>query len=228
VCGVWHVLLPAGQQAVPSHSQPSSALGDAGMAQLACTPEQVELQTPALHEGVATLDAEHTRPHFPQLPESVLKSASQPLFSLPSQLPCVKSHEGTQPPVVPLKVQALVPPTCWHTVPHPPQLDVVVRSTVQPRLGLPPHASCVESHDGTQPPVVPLKVQALVPPTCWHTVPHPPQLDVVVSSVSQPFEAIPSQSPKPGVHASVQSPLHVPLMGRQQVVPQICEPASCA
>ena len=49
-------------------------------------------------------------------------------------------------------------------------------------------------------------------------------LPAVPRFVSQPFDGSPSQSAYPAVHASVQVPLHVPLIALQQVAPHTLLP----
>src|SRR5581483_5668928 len=158
---------------------------------------------------VVPFELVHAAPHVLQL-LTVVSGTRQPELGLPPHTPCVESHDGTQPPVEPLYVHALVPPTCWHTVPHAPQFDVVVSDVRQPVLGLPPHSACVESHVGTQPPVVPLNVQVVVPCGLAQVVPHAPQCAVVLSATRQPALGLPPHTPCVESHVGTQPP-DVPL-----------------
>jgi hypothetical protein len=65
----------------PFTSQPSSAVGAAGCAQLRKPALQVEVHTPPEHTLVATLAAEQARPHAPQLAVDDETSVSQPFRS---------------------------------------------------------------------------------------------------------------------------------------------------
>lgn len=54
----------------------------------------------------------------------------------------------------------------------------------------------------------------------WHTTPHPPQFDTVLTCISQPFDINPSQLPQPVLHVIEQLPtMHdaVPLVLLQTV-----------
>jgi hypothetical protein len=74
----------------------------------------------------------------------------------------------------------------------------------QPLLGRPSQLPKPALHVGTQAP----DVHVVVPFALLHCVRHAPQFErLVLVLVSQPFEALPSQLPKPALHApSVQTP----------------------
>jgi hypothetical protein len=138
----------------------------------------------------------------PQAVTLLLKLASQPLLAIPSQLPKPGLQLGVHTPVV----HTLVPFWAWHVLPHAPQwvADVFVL-TSHPVAARPSqfpnpvlHAMVQAPSEQPGEPFVPL-----------HTVPQPPQFEALVSVlVSQPLLALPSQLPKPELHApSVQVPL---------------------
>ncbi len=123
------------------------------------------------------------------MPADVDRFVSQPLPALPSQLPHDVSHVA--PHVAAVHVR-----TTWgavgHARPHAPQWSGFVCVLTQ----LPTDAQYVVpvGHTLTQ-----------VPPEhevpAAHARPHAPQFALVVRGVSQPFDAAPSQLPKPALHA---------------------------
>lgn len=131
----------------------------------------------------------------------MLRLISQPLVTLLSQLPNPELHAMAQAP----PLHDAVPFVPLHTVPHAPQLLVLVLVLVsQPLLALPsqlpnPVLQELNAHEP-----VAHEVVALVR---LHTVPHAPQLLVVLRFVSQPLFALPSQFAKPAAHEGTQSPL---------------------
>lgn len=91
-------------------------------------PEQVAL----------ALANEHVRPHAPQFVVA-LRLVSQPLVSLPSQLPHPDAHAPSAH--VPLEQVALALVNA-HARPHAPQFDASVRTSVQ----RPPQLTCPVTH----------------------------------------------------------------------------------
>ena len=83
-------------------SQPSSAVGAAGLAQLSKPVVQVGLHNPPLHATAVALAPEQTRPQAPQLPVLVLVSVSQPSSAVGAygcvQLPQPEAQVETQRP----------------------------------------------------------------------------------------------------------------------------------
>jgi hypothetical protein len=152
-----------------------------------------------------------------QAPQSALVSVvfvSQPFTGLPSQSPNPPLHDGTQPPVVPLKLQLNVPFGFMHEVVQLPQCIGIVRSTRHPLCGLPAHTACVESHCGWQmPPAQPVRVA----PVSWHMTPQPPQsFGSLFLLTSQPSLPRPLQSAKPALQLITQPPV-VPLKVHEAV-----------
>jgi hypothetical protein len=155
----------------------------------------------------------HALPHMLQLFGSLRRFASHPLVMLPSQLskPGLHVIEHAEP------LQLGVPLFMLHAWPQPPQLPVeVVVFTSHPLPAMPSQSA----YGGVQLPMaqVPFEHVAVAFGTL-HTVPQAPQWFVSdCRFVSQPFAGLPSQSPKPGLHAIVQEPpLHdgVPLVALQ-------------
>ena len=177
--------------------------------------EHVPLQTPAPHVRVAIPLGEHTTLHPPQLFGLVPISISQPLLGIESQL--AKPVLQLAMPHVPA-VQLAVPFGAAHTAPQAPQWPVFDRvSTSQPFAALPSQSAKpalqVNPH-ADEPHVVVALARA------GHTTPQPPQCAMlVVVLVSQPFEALLSQLPKPALQvASVHDPeaqVAVPLLNEQ-------------
>ena len=81
-----------------------------------------------------------------------------------------------------------------HVVPHPPQLEFVVKGVSHPLSILPSQFSQEEKQEENWQVFVEQSENAFG----WeHTIPQPLQFDVVVKDVSQPFPVYPSQSPNP-------------------------------
>lgn len=96
-----------------------------------------------------------------------------------------------------------VPLLLLQTLPQLPQLDVVVVSVSHPLLMLPSQFARPALH------VMSLQVPPVhegVPPVVLQALPHVPQLVIVVRSVSQPFDALPSQFPQSGLQVMPQLP----------------------
>src|SRR5438046_6468720 len=99
-----------------------------------------------------------------------------------------------------------VSPPSRHVAPPTPQFDVVVSAVRQPWLGLPPHSAWVESHVGTQPPVVPLKLHVVEPFGLAQVVPHAPQLELLWRLTRQPRFGLPPHTPCVVSHDGTQPP----------------------
>ena len=146
-------------------------------------------QEPPVQEAVA-LVREQGLLHEPQL-ESVCSEVSQPLESLPSQLP----HRETQ------EAMRQVPPeqvaVAWarvQAVPHEPQSLVVSREVSQPLESVPSQSSHSESQVSIwQLPVL----QVAVAWARLQEVLQAPQCCREFRRVSQPLLSMPSQSPQP-------------------------------
>lgn len=110
-----------------SVSQPSSAVGAAGIAQLARPVTQLELHEPLLHEVALVPLVEQARPQAPQFATSEAKKLSQPL-SEPGK---AGSEQFPKPPVQlevhrPAVQVRLLVLAYEHARPHPPQLSGLV------------------------------------------------------------------------------------------------------
>jgi len=203
--GVTHTLLlhtwPVGQARLQppqwlcetrvSISQPSPAI----MSQSAKPALQVSEQTPEEQRGVAWGPATQGARQPPQLDTSVLRSASQPLATLPSQSPRPPPQVEVQTP----RVQAPMP----HERPQEPQLAPLVSVfTSQPFMGFMSQSAKPGEQAAT--------VQAPIAQPCSatlgraHSLPQRPQWSGLVAvAVSQPVVESPSQSPKPALHMSI-------------------------
>lgn len=161
------------------------------------TPSQSSV--PSLHESMTQVpvgqlatpsEIPHGRPHAPQL-DAVVSDVSQPLPATPSQLPHDSSqlatphepklHEGTACETA----HALVQEPQWfgssavvHVVPHNTGAST---GHVATQIRAPVESRPQSGKDGFV-----------------HARMHSPQCAAVVTSVSHPFAAIPSQLPQPG------------------------------
>jgi hypothetical protein len=109
-------------------------------------------------------------------------------------------HDGVQTP----ETQAFVPFWAWQVMPQPPQFDTLFDVGVsQPLFGLPSQFAQPAEQLGTHTPAL----QAVVPWSFEQPWPQAPQwvVDVCVFA-SQPFETLPSQLWKPGLHTGVHTP----------------------
>jgi hypothetical protein len=198
-----HALLQLPQLAallVTFFSQPSSA-PVAGRLQLAKPSAHVELHVPLLQLLDITFWVPHARAQAPQWFWLVLRSTSQPLASLLSQLPHPALQDCTmQTPYRQVEVAF----GRLHGVPHAPQLLRVYRSVSQPLAGLLSQLPQPAEHVGEQTPAT----HEVVPCAFAQVVPHAPQFDVVFSCVSHPFVSLPSQFPHPALHERM---LHEPV-----------------
>lgn len=144
----------------------------------------------------------HTTPQPPQLftsPGSAFNAVSQPSSGLLLQLPNPALHCGAHDPLA----QAVVPLTAAQAWPHAPQLVVVVMSTSQPSSGAPLQSHVPAGHARPHAPAA----HEVCPLGPGHTWPQTPQWAVLaVVSVSHPVWGSLSQSPKPWLQASVQTP----------------------
>ncbi len=163
---------------------------------------------PEAHTGEAFAGAVQTVPQAPQLRGSVWVLVQLPAHSVSPEAQVARHTPAEQTCPAP---QALL---------HAPQL---ARSlwvfTSQPFTALPsqlakPVSQVVSWH-------APL-VHADAPLEKRQVKPQAPQLLTLVSAVSQPLPALPSQSPKPALHWNAQRPAQkgVALAGRAQALPQ--------
>ncbi len=159
---------------------------------------------PSVHVPDEQLSAAFGRLHeTPQPPQfvRVLSAVSQPVLSMPSQFPAPLLHERiAQLPVA----HVAVAPAREQGTSHPPQLVSVRMERSQPSDAVPLQSSYPELQETTShEPVAQLSLAF----ASAQLVPQPPQFTSVVSDVSQPFELVPSQLPKPAEHdPSVQVP----------------------
>jgi hypothetical protein len=153
---------------------------------------QVISQRPAAQRGVPFW-LEQSAPHAPQCATLDASATSQPLAALPSQSPKPALHEATRHAPA---AQAPTPLAGAQARLHAPQcVDELAVFTSQPLAALPSQSAKPAAHDATthRPPA-----QALVALARAQRVPQAPQLAaLVLSEVSQPLAALPSQSPKP-------------------------------
>lgn len=167
---------------------------------------QVMPQDPATQLAVplAVLQA---APQAPQWLVLVLMLTSQPLAALASQLPNPELQAMPQTPAV----HDATPFVELQAFPHAPQLATLeFRFTSQPLAALPSQLANPALQVMPQTPAV----QNGVPLVLLHAVPQPPQWLVLFwVFVSQPFETLPSQLPKPALQVMP----HVPP--EQEAVP---------
>lgn len=167
--------------------------------QLAKPKLQETLQVPEVQSGVPFW-APHTVVQVPQCAGSLEVLVSQPLPTLPSQLP----NDGPQMMLQEPRLQLGVPFTELQALPQKLQwLELVCRFVSQPLTALPsqlpkPELQAIEHAPPTHEGVPLLELQAL---------PQLPQFVVLVMLVSQPFATFASQSAKPGLHAMPHTPL---------------------
>jgi len=139
--------------------------------------------------------------HAPQFVSDV-SAVSQPLASIPSQLP----YPGLQVTIWQLPVpQLAVALAREHPTPQPPQLASEVSAVSQPFSAFMSQLPNPVLHaPSTQLPVAQLAVAF----ARAQATPHVPQFAVVVRGASQPFAAFMSQLPNPALHApSTQLPV---------------------
>jgi len=142
---------------------------------------------PWLQEGVPWF-ALQVVVQLPQFETLVCVLVSQPLAGLPSQSPQPASHVlSWQVPVAQLSEAC----ARLHWVPQEMQSESVFRLVSQPLLGLPSQLSQPPAQSGAQAP----DMQDVVPFGFVHALVHEPQLVSVLSALSQPFDALPSQLP---------------------------------
>lgn len=213
-------------------SQPSSAVGAAGVVQLTRPRSHTGSHTPSEQLTAVTLAPEQACPHAPQSVASVARSASQPSSAAGAagreQLPSVPLQAEVQSPAA--QVAPPVTPTFEQARPHPPQCAVVDwRFTSQPSSTegaegwpqLPHPAVQVESHA----PAVQRRVAVLVDEQAR---PHAPQL----ATSAPPFSSQPSsaaggagwlQSSQGAEQSGAHSPpehARVPTLAVEQLRPQ--------
>jgi hypothetical protein len=171
-------------------------------------------QVPVAQVAVAFASTQAT-PHAPQF-VSVVSEASQPLASIPSQLPYSGLHEAIWQVSV---AHVAVAFARVQVVPHVPQLVSVFKGVSQPFEAMPSQLPQPGAHDATL--HVPV-AHVAVALGSEQVTPHEPQLVSVVSEVLQPAAGLPLQSPHPDAHVGEQRPLTqlvVPL-GLLQTKPQ--------
>jgi hypothetical protein len=159
---------------------------------------QRSAQTESAQAPVAWSPPAQRVPHAPQFVASVRTSTSQPVAGLASQSAkrVASVHRTAQRPAS-QRASPLAPVA--QTFPQAPQLRAsVIVSTQAPAQMAPPQGSAVQA---MRPSTV---AQAGV--GAAHRVVQAPQRSGVVSEASHPFEASPSQSPKPGRHAKPHAP----------------------
>ena len=141
------------------------------------------------HALMDTFARAHTFVQPPQWLSSVVS-----LTQLPEQLVSPAPHDVPQ-----LPDEHTWPPP--HAVPHPPQLPLsACVLTSQPFAALPSQLAKPALHA----PMTHVPVEHVAPALGnSHLMPHPPQLftSLLCVAVSQPFDATPSQSPYPVLHA---------------------------
>jgi hypothetical protein len=144
----------------------------------------------------AALARVHAVPHAPQL-VSELREVSQPFVALASQLPKPASHAPrAQAPVAQLAAAF----AREHAVPQLAQFASVVSAVSQPLAASASQLPKLALHV----PMVQVPVEQLAAALARaHTVPQLAQFASVVSATSQPFESVPSQFPKPALHAEI-------------------------
>jgi hypothetical protein len=180
-------------------------------------PHTIE-HAPPPQEGVPLIAAQ-TIPQPPQCATFEPVLVSQPLdrFMSQSAKPALHAPMVQRPPA-----HAGVALANEHALPHAPQLAAdVLRLVSQPLAALPSQLPNPALH-------VPMPqrpaVHTPVALAGAHATPHPPQCArAVVTLVSQPLAALPSQSPKPALQASPHAPdMHVAeaLAGAGHTLPQ--------
>lgn len=177
------------------------------------------LQLPIWHappkQDAPALVKLHTVVQLPQWVGLFVVLVSQPLPTLPSQLPKPAEHEMEQLPAE----QVGVPLADEHAAPHPPQLAVLVLMFVsQPFALLPSQLPKPASHPTSW--QVPLAHDSVAFAMSQAT-PHAPQLVSVFRLVSHPLVGSPSQFANPEAQVGAQTPpVHVVVpLALEQTVP---------
>jgi hypothetical protein len=173
--------------------------------QFAKLPVQTGVHTPAT-QLVVPFAFVQAMPHPPQLLTSPVVGVSQPFFGLPSQSEKPAEQVGTQVP----PVHVVEPCALEQAMPHPPQLLMFVAKTAsQPLTALPSQLPVPALHTGLHAPAE----HDVVPFGFVQFVPQAPQLPVLVFVfVSQPFDTLASQFPKPALQAIEQEPSAQPAV----------------
>jgi hypothetical protein len=158
-------------------------------------------QAPAAHVAVPLLLLQ-ALPHAPQFAGLVCVFTSQPFDAAPSQFP---NPTAQVPSVqVPLPHDSLAFARS-QTVPQVPQSVSVARLASQPFAATPSQLPNPALHAWSWQAPLKQEEEAFAK---VHALPHPPQLPTLAFRfVSQPFAALPSQSPKPALQAMLQLPL---------------------
>jgi hypothetical protein len=220
---------PAMVQTVPQLPQSESVFSGVsqpwvGSASQSPNPaEQVGEQMPVVQAVVPLVLVQVT----PQAPQSlvVVRSVSQPSDGVALQ----SSQPATQLIEQAPRVQDAEPFALEHTLPQAPQLLVSVSmETSQPFVESPSQLPNPALQDESA--HVPVE-QSELALARLHTVPHPPQSESVVSDVSHPFAATPSQSPNPAEQVAIsQTPaVHVAdALASEQAFPHAPQLAASA
>ena len=159
---------------------------------------QTITQAPALQEAVAWAEP-HALLQAPQLSTLAVRSASQPLAAMPSQLPQPDAHDCMAHEPVAHDAVAL---GREHATPQAPQSVVVVIGVSHPFFGSVSQEANPEEHEGTHTPAT----HAVEPFAFVHALAHAPQCVAVARLCSQPFAGSPSQSAQPTSQAIAHEP----------------------
>ena len=197
-------------------SQPLSAVGAAGIVQLAKPKSQVELHKLPEHSSACTPAVEHALPHSPQWETLLVMSTSQPSSPVPGWGPLQSAktpeHVGRQVPATQARAVVFV---VEHSPPHPPQLKTSFPVLVsQPSLGLSLQSPKLDEQLGTQaPPTHDVEPLGLVQVT-----PHALQaLTLVDTLVSQPSSIDPGCGPLQSAKLPLQLKLQRPPLHTRPV-----------
>lgn len=173
-------------------------------------PTQLCPHTPPTQERTAFERTGQAAPHPPQFDTSVISELSHPLVAAPSQSPRLLAHVNPQVPDV---HTAVANAGVEQLTPHPPQLrgSALMFAHTPEQLESEPQ-SLVHVPPAHRYPAAQARPQA------------PQSVSDVSRPVSQPFEATPSQSPKPAAHVVTR---HVPAahpatatLGSEHAIPQ--------
>jgi hypothetical protein len=130
---------------------------------------------------------------------------SQPFTVLPSQSAQPLLHAGVHTP----PEHAVVPRALVQAMPHPPQWLVLVSMFVSHMTGPLVQLAVPAGQLSTWQLHVPLPPWHEYPAPALHALPHEPQFMLVLSAVSHPLVALPSQLPYPALHVALHTPAPV-------------------
>lgn len=202
-----HAVVPFGLRHLVPHDPQFALVSNATSQPFVASPSQlpkfalqVIAHAPARHVAVPLLLLQ-ALPQAPQFEAFVSVLTSQPFEAAPSQLPNPTAHVPRVQ--VPLVHDSLAFARS-HTLPHVPQSVSVARLASQPFTATPSQLPNPALHAWSwQPPLKHVAEAFAKTQAC----PHPPQLPTLeFRLVSQPFPALPSQSPNPGSQAIWQFP----------------------